>query len=260
MTAIDLGARHRLAEQVAREAGLLARSFASNLGQLAIEMKGPQDPVTAADRAVEDLIVQRLQNKFPQDAFVGEEGHRPASQEAEALWIIDPIDGTTNFVQGRAEWVVSIGFLHTGIPTIGVVHHPSADATYSARLGKGAMRNGRTMRASATTDISNAVFAFESSLRGPRLPVTETIAVRGGEYRRLGSAALSLALLADGCFDGFIAEHTNAWDVAAGIALVREAGGWTSDFFAGNGLLRGNSMVAAAPGLRDEVLEVSGLA
>ena len=95
---------------------------------------------------------------------------------------------------------------------------------------------------------------------GPALPLTETIAVRGGEYRRLGSAALSLALLADGCFDGFVAAHANAWDVAAGIVLVREAGGWTNDFFAGDGLQRGNRMIAAAPGFRDEVLKVWGLA
>jgi myo-inositol-1(or 4)-monophosphatase len=112
------------------------------------------------------------------------------------------------------------------------------------------------MAASTRTTLDDATLAFETSLNaelGVHLGAVDRVATLGGEYRRYGSAALSLALVADGKLDGFIEARLSAWDVAAGIVLVREAGGWTNDFFAGDGLRRGNAMLAAAPGLREEI-------
>ncbi|HTO82589.1 MAG TPA: inositol monophosphatase family protein, partial [Methylomirabilota bacterium] len=147
-------------------------------------------------------------------------------------------------------------FLAAGKPALGVIYHAATDSLYAACAGRGATRNGAVMAASARTSLDDATLAFETSLNaelGVHRGAVDGVAARGGEYRRYGSAALSLALVADGKLDGFIEARLSAWDVAAGIVLVTEAGGWTNDFFAGDGLRRGNAMLAAAPGLREEV-------
>lgn len=249
-----LAARLLAAQAVAREAGLLACRLVADRGQLLIEMKGPQDFVSNADRAVEQLIVKRLSAAFPSDSFLGEEGHGDKTAEAgTTLWVIDPIDGTANFVQGRQDWCISIGFLHLGRPAIGVIYHPPSDELYAARFGHGAFRNGAPIRISEQTAIAEATFALEYSARTPKtihLRQVGALLTAGGEYRRNGSAALSLAHVADGRLDGFAEQHVYAWDVLAAIVLVTEAGGWVSDFFADGGLQRGNLFVAAAPGVR----------
>ena len=125
------------------EAGSLADSFLADRSKLSLEFKGPQDFVTEADRAVERLIVQRLSAAFPEDALVGEEGFgNTTTINSDAVWVIDPIDGTANFVQGRNEWCVSIGLLYQNRPALGVVYHPSSDELYAASRGHGATRNG----------------------------------------------------------------------------------------------------------------------
>jgi myo-inositol-1(or 4)-monophosphatase len=249
-----LAARLLAAQAVAREAGLLARRLVADRGQLQIEMKGPQDFVSNADRAIEQFIVERLSAAFPGDSFLGEEGQGDKTAEAAAaLWVIDPIDGTANFVQNRQEWCVSIGFLHLGRPAIGVIYHPPSEELYAARLGHGVFRNGAPIRVSDQTSIAHATFALEYSARTPKaihLDQVGALLTEGGEYRRNGSAALSLAHVADGRLDGFAENHVYAWDVLAAIVLITEAGGWVSDFFADRGLQRGNSFVAAAPGIR----------
>lgn len=252
-----LAARLLAAQAVAREAGLLARRLVADRGQLLIEMKGPQDFVSNADHAIEQLIVQRLSAAFPSDSFLGEEGHGDKTAEAgTTLWVIDPIDGTANFVQDRQEWCISIGFLHLGRPAIGVIYHPPSDELYAARLGHGATRNGAPIRVSDRTALAEATIALEYSARTQRaihLRQIDALLAQGGEYRRNGSAALSLAHVADGRLDGFAEQHVYAWDVLAAIVLIIEAGGWASDFLAEGGLQRGNSFIAAAPGIRRQL-------
>ena len=178
------------------------------------------------------------------------------------LWVIDPIDGTTNFVQGRPDWCISVGLLWKGQPTIGVVYHPPADELYAASPGHGATRNGAPIRVSDRRSLAGAMIGLDYSSRTPpatHLAHIEALLARGGEYRRSGSTALSLAQVADGRLDGFVELHVYAWDVVAGIVLVREAGGWTSDFLARDGLRCGNPLVAAAPGIRDEFLALAEL-
>lgn len=263
MTPEALACRFLAAQAVAREAGRLARRLLADPDRLQVELKGPQDLVSAADRAVEQLIVQRLAAAFPGDSFLGEEAHASGAPEtATALWVIDPIDGTTNFVQGRPDWCISIGLLHSGQPTIGVIYDPSVDELYAASRCHGATCNGSVIRVSDRRSLAEAMIGLDHSFRTPpaaHLGHIEALLARGGEYRRNGSAALSLAHVADARLDGFAELHLHAWDVVAGIVLVREAGGWTSDFLAGDGLRHGNPLIAAAPGIRDELLALTGL-
>ena len=130
MTPDELSARHRAADAVAREAGDLAQSYLAGAHPLAVELKGPQDVVTAADDAVERMIVDELRSWFPDDAFIGEEGGGAA---ADACWVIDPIDGTANFARGLPHWCVSIAFVAAGRTELGVIYDPNGDLLYPAR-------------------------------------------------------------------------------------------------------------------------------
>ena len=258
-----LAGRLLAAQAIAREAGQLALRFLAAPETLDIKLKGPQDFVTAADRAVEALIAGRLAAAFPDDAFLGEEsGGATAMPARTPLWVVDPIDGTANFARGRAEWCVSIGLVHGGRPVLGVIYHPAVDELFAARRGGGTQRNGVPVRASGRTRLADALVGLDSSRATP--PAThaaqiQAVLERGCECRRNGSAALSLAHVADGRLDGFVELQLRPWDVVAGMVLVTEAGGWTNDFLRGPGLTAGNPMIAAAPGIRDELLALAGL-
>jgi myo-inositol-1(or 4)-monophosphatase len=258
-----LARRFLAAKAIAVEAGHLALRLLADPASLDVQLKGPQDFVTAADRAVEKLIAERLAAAFPEDAFLGEEfGSSAKRPEAAALWVVDPIDGTSNFARARTEWCVSIGLIQDGRPDIGVIYHPPADELFAARRGLGAHRNGVPIRTSRRSRLREATVGFDYSSGTPPVQhVTQVQAMleRGGEYRRNGSAALSLAHVADGRLDGFVELHLNAWDVVAGMVLVSEAGGWTSDFLRGASPTKGSPLIAAAPGIRDELLTLAGL-
>ena len=254
--------RLRSAESIAREAGRLAASFLADRNTLGVEMKGPQDFVTKADRAVEEFIVESLSAEFPGDSFVGEEGQGAvAGTEKSSLWIIDPIDGTANFVQDRDDWCVSIGFVHFGVPTIGVIYHPGSDELYAAAAGQGARRDGVLIHVGNAMTIAAATVALEYSAKTPaaaHLAQIGAVLDQGGEYRRNGSA-VSLAHVADGRLDGFVELQVYAWDVLAGLVLVTEAGGWTTRFPLRGDLRQASPFVAGAIGLRQDLLDLAGL-
>jgi myo-inositol-1(or 4)-monophosphatase len=258
-----LAARLETAQSVAREAGRLATRFLADRSNLGIELKGPQDFVTKADRAVEELIIRHLSAAFPDDGFVGEEGIESSQGRSEEspIWIVDPIDGTANFVQGRSEWCVSIGLVRSGQPTLGVIYHPSADELFSAAVGHGASRDGMPIRVSSRATLAQATIALEYSLKTPpsaHLAHVGAVLGAGSEYRRNGSAALSLAHVADGRLDGFVELHVYAWDVAAGMLLIAEAGGWTSRFPLRGHLRRPAAFAAGTVGLRTDLLGLAG--
>jgi myo-inositol-1(or 4)-monophosphatase len=258
-----MASRLETAQSVAREAGQMAKRFLADRSNLAVELKGPQDFVSEADRAVEELIVKRLSAAFPNDGFVGEEGGQAITGQSEgsSIWIIDPIDGTANFVQGRSEWCVSIGLLKSRRPALGVIYHPSADELFAAAAGHGATRDGVSIRVSTGTTLAAATVALEYSLKAPpaaHLAHVAAVLGAGGEYRRNGSAALSLAHVADGRLDGFVELHVHAWDVVAGMVLIAEAGGWTSPFPLQGDLRRAGPLVAGGVGLRADLLRVAG--
>jgi myo-inositol-1(or 4)-monophosphatase len=247
----EIERRYWAALGIVREAGRLAAEQFHGRQHLAIERKGTQDFVSEADRACEDLMVGALQRLFPGDGFLGEE--RGAQKtNAEATWIIDPIDGTANFLRGIALWCVSLGLLAGKEFVVGVIYNPITEELYAARRGKGATLNGKPIEVSKTTSLDEARLGIGFSYRQPvaqHAQAIKTLLDAHCEYSRLGSGALGLALTADGRLDGYFEAHINVWDVAAGLCIVREAGGRINDFLSEDGQRRGNPILVANPHL-----------
>jgi len=245
-----IAARARLAETVVREAGALAADFYRRRAALSIERKGVQDFVSEADRACEDLIVAALTRHFPEDGFLGEEGG--LRREGNLIWVVDPIDGTDNFLRGIPFWCVSIGLVADRRSLVGLIYNPVTDELFSAVKGGGAFLNGEAIRVSDTADVERARICVGFSYRRPVAPharVIKALLDARCEYSRLASGALGMAYTAAGRFDGYWEHHINAWDVAAGLVIVSEAGGVTNDFLAGDGFLKGNEIFASTPAL-----------
>lgn len=229
MTAGDeLSRRVEAADAAALAAG---EALMGHFGRLAgYDRKGVVDLVTAADRQVEALLQRLLLGPFPGDAFLGEEGGEAGTEGATWRWIVDPLDGTTNFVHTYPAFAVSIALQHRGRTVLGIVHAPALGETFRAVAGGGATRNGAPLRVSAVDRVADALLATGAPYNR-RDVVDDLLAlVRRGilhahGIRREGSAALDLAWLAAGRLDGFWEQGLHAWDVAAGILLVEEAGG-----------------------------------
>jgi myo-inositol-1(or 4)-monophosphatase len=239
-----INARYDLAVDLALEAGALAVDTRRNLG--ALEQKDPMDFATRADHAVEDLIRRRVAARFG-DAVIGEEdGGAPAP----LVWVVDPIDGTNNYIHGASRWCVSIALLVDSVVEIGVIHAPDERRLFVARRGRGAVLNGAAIGVSHLRHGASPVVETGWS---PRRPMEEynTLLSRliadNIEFRRLGSGALGMADVAAGLTDGYVELHINAWDVLAGLVLVKEAGGWASDFLVNDGLRVGNPILACTP-------------
>ncbi len=255
-----LDARLTTALAVAAEAGALAHSYFKRRGELTIEHKGPQDLVSQADREVEELIRRRFAAAFPEDGVLGEENGGPSRGP---LWVVDPIDGTTNFLHGLAHWGISIAFALEGKVELGVIYSPVLAETYTARRGGGATCNGVPFKASTCTSFADALVGFGSNKRHA-LPTylqrLERVLGAGAEYRRLGSAALNLASVAMGRLDAYFEERLSSWDALAGLLLVTEAGGRCNDFLAGpDAMAKGNVVLASSAGLYDPLAEALGL-
>jgi myo-inositol-1(or 4)-monophosphatase len=213
-------------EGIAREAGaLLLRYFHE---RVKIEYKGDVDLVTVADRASEKLIVERLRATWPDHDIVGEEGTRQESG-AEYRWYIDPLDGTTNFGHGYPVFCVSMGLEQRGEMLAGVLYDPTRDELFAAEKGKGAFLNGEPIQVSQTQRMNESLLAtgFPSQKRhkNPNIHFYHQITLHSHGVRRAGSAALDLANVACGRYDGFWEFNLNPWDTSAGTLLVREAGG-----------------------------------
>ncbi|MGQ0662680.1 MAG: inositol monophosphatase family protein [Pseudomonadota bacterium] len=245
------------AAALAREAGQLARGYQSDLAALKIELKGPQDFHTVADDAVERRIVSRLADAFPGDTVIGEEGGGALSDR---VWVIDPIDGTANFAHGLAQFCVSVAFVENGRTEIGVIYEPVADCLYAACRGWGATRNGLPIRASDTADAGRAMLDVGYSRRRPveeYCGLVLRLLRLGFDVTQLGSAALGLARVAEGRIDGFYESHLYPWDALAGLLLVHEAGGWTSEFPLDRA--GGHPVLGCASALRDVLGGMTGM-
>ena len=258
----ELDARETALAEITREASELARRLYSN--PQGVKLKGKQDYITAADGEVERLIVGRISQKFPKDAVLGEEGGASSdlSGKSDAVWIIDPIDGTANFAHRIPHFSISIGFLSGGTPQLGTIAAPMYGEIYRARRGRGAFCNERRMKVTEPADMNRAIIELGWSVRRPARSYTallERVLASGATFLRAGSGALGLAYVADGRTHGYCELHINAWDVAAGLLIVQEAGGWTNDFFAGDALAQGNPVLACAPGLRETLVEITGV-
>ena len=243
-----------------REAGRLAADHFARRELLSIDRKGAQDLVSEADRACEDLIVAASLAGFPRTASSARSAAH-AIADAAAIWVIDPIDGTHNFLTGIPFWCVSVGLVVDGELVLGIIYHPLAGELYSARSGGGAFLNGQRIRVSGETDLTRARICVGFSYRRPveeHVRAVEALLSAGCEYLRLGSGALGLAYTAAGRFDGYWERHINSWDAAAGLVLVREAGGSTNDFLAGEGLTQGSEILAATPALFEPLKPLTG--
>jgi myo-inositol-1(or 4)-monophosphatase len=219
-------------EPIAREAGALLMTYFNS--QIKIEYKGDVDLVTAADRASEKLIVGRLQAKWPQHGIVGEEGTR-TDADAEYRWLVDPLDGTTNFAHGYPVFCVSIALARQDEQLeVGVLYDPTRDELFAAERGGGATLNGIPIHVSKTTRLAESIlgtgFPSHKRHKNPNIHFYQQITLRSHGVRRAGSAALDLANVAAGRFDGFWEFNLNPWDTAAGVLIVHEAGGTVTRF------------------------------
>jgi myo-inositol-1(or 4)-monophosphatase len=220
------------AVEAALAAGRIQRSYFRQ--HLAIEKKGPIDLVTAADLAVERDFRQRIAARFPAHTVLGEEGATAEAPVSAFRWIVDPIDGTTNFAHGIALFCVSIALEIDGEIRLGVVYDPIGDELFTAERGGGARLNGAPIRVSQSQALIDALlvtgFPYDTEHRARQVRIFGALLERTRGVRRLGSAALDLSYVAAGRFDAFWEEHLHAWDIAAGALLVAEAGGLVTDY------------------------------
>lgn len=220
--------------QAAMKAGRgLARDF-GEVQNLQVSRKGPADFVSNADLAAEKIIEEELKLARPDYGFLMEEGGSKKGVDPQHRWIVDPLDGTTNFLHGIPFFAVSIALERDGNIVAGVVYNPAMDELYVAERGAGAYLNDRRMRVAGRADMSETVIGTGIPFMGHgdhERHIREQKAVMGkvAGIRRPGAAALDLAFVAAGRFDGFWEHNLNAWDMAAGIILIREAGGLVSD-------------------------------
>jgi myo-inositol-1(or 4)-monophosphatase len=245
-----------VAVRAARSAASVITDAARDLVRLPSFSKDHGEIVSTADVEAEDAIVATLRSAFPGHAILGEEsGHIAGARDGGGYkWIVDPIDGTVNFIHGFPYYAVSIAMVNGKETTHAVVYDPVREECFTAIKGKGAQRNGAAMRVSACTDLSQALLGTvfpprENPALAAYLPTFNHLARKCGGLRRAGSGALDLAHLAAGRLDGFWVMNLKAWDVAAGALLVTEAGGRVGDFAGSGDYLRSPEVIAAAPGL-----------
>jgi myo-inositol-1(or 4)-monophosphatase len=242
-----------IAVKAARKAGNVINRAARELDLLTVTTKGPKDFVSEVDREAERMIVETLLANYPDHAILAEEGTaRGANADAENLWIIDPLDGTTNFLHGFPQYCVSIALSHRGVITHGVIYDPVRNDLFTASRGRGAFLNDRRIRVSKRDHLRDCLigtgFPFrDGSYLDTYLLMMKTMIEQTAGLRRPGAAALDLAYVAAGFYDGFWEVGLNAWDVAAGSLLVQEAGGLIGDLAGEGDFLHGGQVIAAAP-------------
>ncbi len=263
---MSITARYAAAQAIAANAGRLAHDYFVRRGTLAIEAKGAQDFVSHADRAVEALIRAEVQREFPGDAFLGEESAGSFAGTDASLWVVDPIDGTHNFLRGARYYCVSIAYVLHGQREIGVVCDPEHDEVFHARRGYGAWntRDGaeERLRVSDCDALSRAFVCLGHHDRGPEpryIAVRKKMMDNGVAMRNMGAGALQLAHVAAGRYDGFVELSLNAWDALAGLLLTEEAGGYVAPFPGPAGLSRPAPVLACAPGIATALTKLVGV-
>ena len=248
-----------IAVKAARRAGSIITRASEDIGSLTINDKSYNDFVTEVDLASEKEIIRVLKASYPDHAFLGEE--TGLSHQADNVWIIDPLDGTTNFLHGFPQYCISIALEEMGEITQAVIYDPNRNDLFTATKGQGAYLNQRRMRVSNKSKLKESILGTGFPFRDfQHLPVYLKIfeeVVRGTSgVRRPGSAALDLAYVAAGWFDGFFEINLSKWDIAAGGLLVTEAGGIVSDFSEKDGWLESGNIVATNPKIYDPLIKI----
>ncbi len=242
-----------IAVKAARRAGGIINRGARELDLLTVTSKGPKDFVSEVDREAERTIVETLLGAYPDHAILAEEGTaRGANAAAENLWIIDPLDGTTNFLHGFPHYCVSIALQHRGQITQAVIYDPVRNDLFTATRGRGAFLNDRRIRVSKRDHLRDCLvgtgFPFrDGTYLDTYLRMMKAMIEQTAGLRRPGAAALDLAYVAAGFYDGFWEVGLNPWDVAAGSLLIQEAGGLIGDLIGDADFLNGGQVIAATP-------------
>lgn len=243
-----------IALRAARKAGEMIVRASDQLDTLSVDEKKQNDYVTDVDRAAEREIVYQIRKAYPEHAFLGEEGGASGNPNAEYRWIIDPLDGTTNYIRGIPHYAISIACERRGQIEHALVLDPVRREEFLASRGRGAQLNGRRIRISNRKGIEGALIGtgipFQSSSEA-HIPAyarsLEAVAERTAGVRRAGAAALDLAYVAAGRLDGFWEIGLQPWDIAAGTLLIREAGGLVADFNGGNDYMTSGNIVCGGP-------------
>lgn len=252
-----------LATDAARLGAVILLKHWEQLGKEDADLKSRNDWVSRADRESEAAIVAYIRRHCPDDAILGEEGGISAEGTSGRTWIIDPLDGTSNYLQHFPVWSISIGIKTGDEITAAVVHEPLRDIFFTAVRGGGAFRDGQPMHVSNQETVESSFLATGFPFRAQQFVSVycaifqDVIRVAKG-VRRAGSAALDLAYTAAGIFDGFFELHLSPWDIAAGSLLVTEAGGVFTDFSGGERWLQRGNVVGAPPGVHADLLRLLG--
>lgn len=252
-----LTGRMETVRELAVRVGREALEFQQTRGRdgLNIETKGLQDFVTEADKKAEQTIRSELLRQFPSDGFFGEETGGCANSSG--YWVVDPIDGTTNYLHGLGHWGVSIAYVHAGQLSLGVVHDTPNDRLYEARIGQGAWCNGQRIQVSDTRDLEQTLGILGLSRRtdfSRYLRQQQALYSAGIEFHRIGSAAIGLCSMAQGIVDFYYEAHLNSWDAMAGLIIAQEAGARVIYPSLDQFIPKGGEILCATPALHDELI------
>ncbi len=247
----------------AKAGGEVLLGYWRNLPHGSVEEKHKNDFVTNADRESEERIIAEIRRRFPEDAFLAEEGGaRAGAGKGAREWIIDPLDGTSNFVSGFPFWCISIAAREGETLTAAAIWDPLRDELYTADKGGGAFRNGARLSVTGRPGLPGAFVATGFPFRNREkietyLALFRAVFLEARAIRRAGSAALDLAYVAAGVFDGFFEFRLSPWDVAAGALLIEEAGGVVTDYDGGKGYLERGNVIAGARGVVEGIRRVA---
>lgn len=248
-----------IAVKAARRAGNLIHRAADNIDHLTVTKKSHSDYVSEVDRAAEQTIISILLEAYPDHAILAEESG--VQGQSEYVWIIDPLDGTTNFLHGVPQYAVSIALQHNGVLTQAVIYDPTKNDLFTATRGRGAFLNDRRIRVSKRRELADSLIGtgfpytrFEHL--EPYMAILREFMQKTAGLRRPGSASLDLAWTAAGRYDGFFETGLKPWDIAAGCLLITEAGGMVGDLQGNDGYLRSGHICAGNPNIYEQMLHV----
>jgi myo-inositol-1(or 4)-monophosphatase len=247
--------------QAARKAGRTLKRDFGEVEHLQVSLKGPANFVTAADRRAEQILLEELTRARPGYGFLGEEGGRREGADKTHTWIVDPLDGTTNFLHGIPQFAVSVALEREGTIVAGLIYNPATEELFTAERGKGAFLNDRRVRVAARQRLVDAVVACGLPHHGRgdldlfRCELT-TLQDKVAGLRRFGAATLDLAWVAAGRLDAFWERDLSPWDLAAGLVMVREAGGFVSDLDGADEMLTKGHILAGNETMHRELLRL----
>lgn len=247
--------------KAARRAGDMMMRAASNLSSVKVDSKAFNDFVSDVDRQAESIIIDILKDAYPHHRIVSEEAGVIGNERAEFEWIIDPLDGTTNYLHGHPQYAISMALLEKGVLKEALVYAPERNDLYTASRGQGALLNDRRIRVSNRIDLNQALIGtgfpvVDQSMLDTYLAILKDFISKTAGVRREGAASLDLCALATGRFDGFFEFNLKPWDIAAGALIVQEAGGIVTDMRGEDDWLQSGDIVAANPKILVQMLKI----